>query len=74
VVTRGIIIAGALALTACAGSSKQTKSSEEQSQLICTYERAIGSNIPERVCREPEDQPEPAQGGAQTQPGGQSTR
>jgi hypothetical protein len=65
----------AMASTACAGSSKQTKGPEQQSQLICTWEHAIGSNIPEKVCREPEDQPaDPAQGGAQTQPGGPSTR
>jgi len=47
---------------------------KEQSQLICTWERSIGSNIPEKVCREPEDQPDPAQGSAQSRPSGQSTK
>jgi len=68
-------IVGALGLAACASGSKQTKDDpKEQSQLICTWERSIGSNIPEKVCREPEDQPEPSR--ATTQPGasGQSTK
>jgi len=57
------------------GTSKQVKDDpKEQSKLICTYERSIGSNIPEKVCREPEDQPEPAQGSAQSRPSGQSTK
>lgn len=70
---RATLIAGAMALTACAGSSKE-KAPEEKSQLICTYERAIGSNIPEKVCREPEDQPDPPPADPQSRPGGQSSR
>jgi len=66
-------IGGALALAACAGRSKQVKDGpKEESQLICTYEPAIGSNIPDKVCREPEDQPEPAKGGAQSRSSTQS--
>jgi hypothetical protein len=69
-----MVICGALALTACAGTSKQEKEDpKEQSQLICTYERSVGSNIPEKVCREPEDQP-PAQGSAPAGSDGQSTK
>ncbi len=67
-------IAGALGLAACAGTSKQAKEDPEQSQLICTWERSVGSNIPEKVCREPEDQPDPAQGSVQPGTSGQSTK
>ncbi len=68
-------ITGALALAACAGASKQAKEDpKEQSQLICTWERSIGSNIPEKVCREPEDQPDPAQGSVQSGTSGQTTK
>ena len=68
-------IAGALALTACAGSSKQVKEEpKEQSQLICTWERSIGSNIPEKVCREPEDPQQPPKTSVQPTPAGQGGR
>jgi hypothetical protein len=67
-------IAGGLALAACAGASKQAKEPKEQSQLICTFEPAIGSNIPDKVCREPEDVPEPAKATIQPASGGQSGR
>ena len=79
---RGTVIAGMIALTACASAKKESKESKapasadgteaNQPQLICTYERAIGSLIPEKVCREPEDQP--PQGEVQTRPSGQSGR
>jgi len=74
-VIRTMAIVGGLAFAACAGASKQTKEPKEQSQLICTFEPAIGSNIPDKVCREPEDEAEPAKK-ATTLPasGGQSGR
>ncbi|MFL5310890.1 MAG: hypothetical protein ACJ79H_10600 [Myxococcales bacterium] len=68
-------VVGALALAACAGASKQSKDApKEQSELICTWERSIGSNIPEKVCREPEDEAAPAQGSAPSNSSGQTTR
>jgi hypothetical protein len=69
-------IAGALALAACASGSKQTKEDpkEQQSQLICTWERSIGSNIPEKICREPEDPQEPPKTSVQPTPAGQGGR
>jgi hypothetical protein len=68
-------IVGALGLAACASGSKQTKDDpKEQSQLICTWERSIGSNIPEKVCREPEDPQEPPKTSVQPTPAGQGGR
>ena len=77
---RATMIAGMIALAACASAKKESKpaaaaadgTEANQPQLICTYERAIGSLIPEKVCREPEDQP--PQGEVQTRPSGQSGR
>ena len=78
-VLRATMLAGVIAVTACASASKESKpaaagdsSEANKSQLICTYEHAIGSLIPEKVCREPEDPP--PQGEAQTSASGHSGR
>ena len=78
---RATMILGMIALAACASAKKESKpaaaagdsTESNQTQLICTYEHSIGSNIPEKVCREPEDPPESAQG-RQSQPTGNTTR
>ena len=69
---RATMMVVAMALTACAGTSKQAKSlsraaplsaaaqaaaeqeKKDQAQLVCVWERPTGSNIPEKVCRMPE--------------------
>jgi hypothetical protein len=88
---RATMIAGAMALMACASTPKQVKApappesaeakaaaeqdAKDQARLVCTWERATGTNFPEKVCRLPEQADEDAtQGTVQTRPSGQSGR
>ncbi len=67
---RTTMIAGVMSLAACASAPRQVKApatplsaeakaaaeqdKKDQSKLVCTWERPTGSNIPEKVCRYPE--------------------
>jgi hypothetical protein len=67
---RATMIAGVLLSAACAGTPRQVKvpaaalsaeakaaaeqEKRDRAKLVCTWERPTGSNIPEKVCRYPE--------------------
>jgi hypothetical protein len=69
-VTRAMISVAALGLCACASPMKKVKAptgplsaeakaaeeqdKRDQAKMICTWEKPIGSNISEKVCRTPE--------------------
>lgn len=47
----GAILAGLLALTACAAGPSPAPAMSDQGQLVCITERPLGSNLPRRTCR-----------------------
>jgi hypothetical protein len=69
-VTRAMVSVAALALCACASPMKQVKApgaplsaeakaaeeqdKRDQAKMICDWEKPVGSNIPQKVCRTPE--------------------